>query len=143
VTRAFAVLAVVVLVAGCGGKARLTRHEFARQADAICAKYNKKLRGLPQPRTLAQLNTFAAKAVPLVRQAAGELHALKPPNDEQRVADAWNKANGDVVTAMEHVRAAVKKTDRTAVTKALAEGNRANDHSNQLARALGMTTCAQ
>ena len=42
-----AVAAVIALAAGCGGGGkRLSRAEFSKQADAICSKYNAKIRAL-------------------------------------------------------------------------------------------------
>lgn len=139
-------LLVAVLVAGCGGGSgggRLSRADYAKQADAICLKYNAKLNGIAQPKSQAELAAFVDKAVPLVSDASDRLSELKPPQDEQRIASAWNKANSDVVRALERLRDGAKANDRAKLQAALADGNTANAHANTLARTLGMNACSK
>ena len=84
--RSFAASALLValLVAGCGGGGggRLSRTDYAKQADKICSTYNAKLNALPQPKSQAELSAFVGKAVPLVSDASDRLAELKPPQDE-------------------------------------------------------------
>ena len=138
-------LLVAVLVAGCGGGggARLSRTEYAKQADKICSTYNAKLNALPQPKSQAELSAFVGKAVPLVSDASDRLAELKPPQDEQRTATAWNRANSDIVRALERLRDAAKSKDRAKMQTALADGNKANAHANTLAKTLGMNACSK
>ncbi|MDQ5821550.1 MAG: hypothetical protein M3540_08925 [Actinomycetota bacterium] len=138
-------LAAALLVAGCGGggDGRLSRADYAKQADAICAEYNVKLNALPRPKNETELVGFVDKAVPLVSDASDRLSELSPPQDEQKIATAWNKANADIVRALERLRAAAKAQDRPKMQAALADGNKANQHANDLARTLGMKDCAK
>jgi hypothetical protein len=145
--RSFAVSALLaaILVAGCGGgrDGRLSRADYAKQADKICLKYNAKLNGIAQPKSQAELAAFVDKAVPLVSDASDRLSELKPPQDEQRIATAWNKANSDVVRALERLRDAAKANDRAKLQAALADGNKANARANTLAKTLGMNACSK
>ena len=140
-------LLVAVIVPGCGGGGggckRLTRGEYAKQADAICLKYNAKLNGIAQPKSQAELAAFVDKAVPLVSDASDRLSELKPPQDEQRIATAWNTANAEVVRALQRLRDAAKANDRAKLQSALADGNKANAHANTLAKTLGMNACSK
>ena len=139
-------LLVAVLVAGCGGGGggkRLSRSEYAKQADVICLKYNAKLNGIAQPKSQAELAAFVDKAVPLVSDASDRLSELKPPQDEQRIATAWNTANAEVVRALQRLRDAAKANDRAKLQSALADGNKANAHANTLATTLGMNACSK
>ncbi len=139
-------LFVAVLVAGCGGGGgggRLSRAEYAKQADTICLKYNAKLNGIAQPKSQAELAAFVDKAVPLVSDASDRLSELKPPQDEQRIADTWNTANSDIVRALERLRNAAKAKDRAKLQAALADGNKANSRANTLAKTLGMNACSR
>ena len=144
--RSFAAsaLLVAVLVAGCGGGggARLSRTEYAKQADKICSTYNAKLNALPQPKSQAELAAFVGKAVPLVSDASDRLAELKPPQDEQRIADSWNRANSDIVRALQGLRDAAKAKDNAKMQTELAAGNKANAHANTLAKTLGMNACS-
>jgi hypothetical protein len=136
---------VAVLVAGCGGGGggRLSRADYAKQADTICLKYNAKLNAIARPKSQAELAAFVDKAVPLVSDASDRLSELKPPQDEQRIADSWNRANSDIVRALEQLRNAAKANDRGKMQAALADGNKANSRANTLAKTLGMNACSK
>ena len=145
--RSFAASALLaaVLVAGCGGGggSRLSRADYAKQADKICSTYNAKLNALPQPKSQAELSAFVGKAVPLVSDASDRLAELKPPQDEQRIADSWNQANSDIVRALERLRDAAKAKNNAKMQTALADGNKANSRANTLAKTLGMNACSK
>jgi hypothetical protein len=145
--RSFAAsgLLVAVLAAGCGGGGggRLSRADYAKQADTICLKYNAKLNAIARPKSQAELAGFVDKAVPLVSDASDRLAELKPPQDEQSIANAWNRANSDIVRALERLRNAAKAKDGTKMQAALADGNRANSRANTLAKTLGMNACSK
>jgi hypothetical protein len=138
------VVAAVLVAAGCGGGGeRLSRADYAKKADAICAKYNGKLAALPRPKDQTELVSFVDKAVPLVDDASSQLAELKGPKDQEHTADAWNKANADIVTALEKLRAGAKAKDEAKMQAALKDGNTANSRANNLARTLGMNACAK
>lgn len=144
--RSFAASALLlaVLVAGCGGGGKaLSRADYAKQADQICSTYNAKLNAIPQPKSQAEVGAFVAKAVPLVSDATDRLAELRPPQDEQSVASAWNRANSDIVRALERLRDAAKAKDNAKMQTALADGNKANSRANTLAKTLGMNTCSK
>jgi hypothetical protein len=145
--RSFAASALLaaVLVAGCGdgGGSRLSRADYAKQADKICSTYNAKLNALPQPKSQAELSAFVGKAVPLVSDASDRLSELKPPQDEESIANAWNRANSDIVRALERLRDAAKAKDNAKMQTALADGNKANSRANTLAKTLGMNACSK
>ena len=145
--RSFAASALLaaVLAAGCGGGggSRLSRADYAKQADKICSTYNAKLNALPQPKSQAELSAFVGKAVPLVSDASDRLAELKPPQDEESIANAWNRANSDIVRALERLRDAAKAKDNAKMQTALADGNKANSRANTLAKTLGMDACSK
>jgi hypothetical protein len=88
----FAALAVVALVAGCGGGSeapRLSSAQFASRADAICRTYNSRSNAIAQPNSLAELATAINKLVPLLDQSIAKLQKLSPPKDEQADVDKW------------------------------------------------------
>ena len=140
---AFAVV-VVGLVAGCGGgSGRLSKDEYAKRADAICTKYNAKLKALARPTGISELPAYVDRALPLARKGDDELSALKPPKDEEQTAKEWLDQNDSVVGSMERLRDAAKKGDRAGIQTALNEATSANRTANGLARQLGLKVCAQ
>ena len=143
--RRFALaLAVAGLVAGCGGgRERLSKAEYAKRADAVCTKYNAKLKALTRPTSINALPDYVDKALPLARKGDEELRRLKPPKDEEQTAKEWLDQNDSVVGSMERLRDAAKKGDRTGIQTALNEATSANRTANRLARRLGLRVCAQ
>lgn len=136
-------IAVVILAAGCGGSSRLSKAEYAKRADAICTKYNAKIRALGRPTAISGLPAYVDKALPLARKGDDELRALKPPKDDEQTAKEWLDQNDSVVGSMERLRNAAKKGDRPGIQTALNEASSANQTANRLARRLGLRVCAQ
>jgi hypothetical protein len=139
-------LAVLIagLLAGCGGgSGRLSKAEYVKRADAICAKYNAKLKALARPTSIGALPDYVDKALPLARRGDDELRSLKPPKDEEQTAKEWLDQNDSVVGSMERLRDAAKKGDRAGIQTALNEATSANQTANRLARRLGLRVCAQ
>ena len=136
---------VVLLSVGCGGGGggRLSKAEYSKQADAICTKYNAKIRALGRPTSIAGLPTYVDRALPLARKGTAELRALEPPKDEEQTAKEWLDQNDSVVGSMERLRDAAKKGDRAGIQAALTEASSANQTANRLARRLGLGVCAQ
>jgi hypothetical protein len=139
--RLVAIAPLVVLVAGCGGGG-LSRAEYAARADAICAKYKRKLDALPKPASPADVATFAASALPLVRAEARELRTLRPPKEERDLAARWQRSNDEVVRAVDGLREAAASEDANRITAALATAQTVGGRSTTLSRALGMKACA-
>jgi hypothetical protein len=131
-------VAAAALAAGCGAG-----DSYAKRADAICAKYNRQIRALRQPRTIAGISAFTARAVPVARRGDAELRSLEPPKGHEATAKAWLAANDDVVEAIERLGAAARRDDRAGIRKALREGNRANERAKRLAHSLGLRVCSR
>ena len=134
-----------LLVASCGGSGggRLSKDDYAKQADAICSKYNRKIQALGTPKTLADIGGFADKALKVTRQGNAELRGLKPPANEEQTAKEWIAQNELVAKAVGDLSDAAKKNDKPAIQAALKRGQRANKSANGLARDLGLRVCAR
>jgi hypothetical protein len=144
VRRAAALLIVTTALAascGGGGGGRLSKADYAKQADAICAKYNGKIQALGPPKSLADIVGFADKALELTRQGNDELKGLKPPKSEEPTAKKWVAQNDLVAKAVADLRDAAKKNDRAEIRSALRRGQAANGTANALARDLGLRVC--
>jgi len=134
---------LIVLLAACGGSARLSKQEFAKRADALCTKYTSDLQKLGQPQSFAELATFTDKAVPLAQKLIDDTKKLKPPKDEQALVDQWNTQNQKVVDAIKALGDAAHKSDQKAAQSALQTGDAANTKSNTLGKQLGMVACTK
>jgi hypothetical protein len=139
-----AVALVVVLAVGCGGgDKRLSRQQYASQADAVCSKYNREIRAIQRPSSLPDLGRSIDKLLPSFARAIADLHRLKPPENEQATATRWladiDKLKGD----LKAVRNRAKRNDLPGVQAAGQKGARDNDRGNALAAQLGMTVCSK
>jgi hypothetical protein len=147
VRRASPLLLAVALLAGCGGSGsggrRLTRDDYAKQADAICSKYKQKTDALSRPATLPDLADVADQVLPLLDDARGELRALRPPQHEEATANAWLDEFDVIIDDVKKIRDEAKKNDRAAVQAAAAPALQHDQHANDLAAQLGMTVCSK
>jgi hypothetical protein len=147
VRRASTLVLALVLLGGCGGGGssgqRLTREQFASQADAVCTKYKAKTNSLSRPATLSDLAKVSDQVLPLLDDARGELRRLRPPQDEEVTAQAWLDAFDLLVDDVKNIRDKAKSGDTAGVRAAAAPALQHNRHANDLASQLGMTVCSK
>src|SRR5437588_3522393 len=131
-SRILVALAAVLVTAGCGGAARLSRADYAAKADAICSRSARQISALGQPGNLTQLARFAARSVRIARKAIVDVRALKPPRDEEAAARRWTAQVARVADEVAALGKAARAHDRPAAQKALARGNAANSQARAL-----------
>lgn len=143
----FAVAALALIAGGCGSNdGRLTKTEFVKQANAICAKYEqrvqKRMAGIPAGDE-KQLASSIQKVLPVIREGNDELRSLKPPDGLQGHYDRWMKIADAEVAAASKLQNALRKDDRQAIQSAFAELQSKDVDQDRLARQeLGLNGCA-
>jgi hypothetical protein len=137
-------VALSVVAAGCGGGGdnRLSKEDFQQQANAICKKYDEKIKAIGTPTSPADIPAFVEKGIPLIQQGIAELRALRPPADLQGDYDRMLDETAKAIPAARKLADAAAKKDAAAVQEAIQEGNEANTASDQLATKLGLPQCA-
>jgi hypothetical protein len=147
--RVVASVAVLTAVAagGCGGGgSRLSRSEFVKRANAICARYEQKVRQATagiQPGSNEQIVAAIDKAIPVIRDGNDELRALDPPRELEDGFAKWMKGSADEVAVTERLRDAIRKKDGSAARAALEQLRAKDARQDQLARKqLGISGCA-
>jgi hypothetical protein len=145
VRRASLLLLAFVFTAGCGGGGgggeRLTRADYAAQADAICGKYNEQTKALANPSNLSDLADVADKTLPILDNALSDLKKLKPPADEQATADQWLSAVEDLKGDLKEIRDKANDKDLKGVQAVVPKATQHNGKANSLATQLGMRVC--
>jgi hypothetical protein len=141
-------LAALALVAGgCGGKSkRLSKAAFVSHANAICAKYEERVRsrmaGIPAGNE-KQLASSIEKVLPVIRRGNDELRTLKPPADLQSSFDRWMGIADAEVAAASKLHDALRKKDLEATQAAFAELQTRDAAQDRLAgEHLGLNGCA-
>jgi hypothetical protein len=136
------VIAVAAALAACGGSSYkgLTKAEFVKQANAICARGNaeseavgKQLPKNATPKQIADL--FAEKAIPLANKEFDDLAALKPPKEDR---DTVKRIIAEARSATEALAKQLKDDPEKALSSTLDPYKKANDD----AKAYGLTVCA-
>jgi hypothetical protein len=141
-------IAVLALVAGgCGGNGtRLTKAEFITQANAICAKWEKRVQSQMAGITTGdekQLASSIEKVLPTIRKGNDELRSLKPPQGLQSQFDRWMQIADAEVDAAQKLQDALQQKDRQAIQTTFKELQSKDEAQDRLARQeLGLTGCA-
>jgi hypothetical protein len=145
VKHAVLLLLTVLALSGCGGEdgggERLTREEYAAQADAICTKYNEQVRSLQDPSDIEELAEAADKTLPILDDAIGNLRELRPPESDEATADEWLDQVELLKGDLEEIRDRAQDNDLPSVQAAVPGAQQHNDRSNELATQLGMSVC--
>lgn len=142
---ALALLLVLALAGGCGssGEKRLSKEEFARQADAICRRTNRVTQPAATPTTMPGLARLAERSVPPLDRALRELRALRPPEDEDAIVRAWlrqlRRLRADAVRIRDRARA----NDAKGVQTVALAAQQVNDRFHELAKRLSMNVCSR
>lgn len=137
-------VALVVALAGCGGgDGRLSKAEWATQADTICKRVNDRLEQTEQPETMAELVAVLDQGLKDVDEAIADLRELEPPEDIEPEVDAWLAKVEEASAEIEKARDAAKAQNEEQLSAALERGTRVNDEGNRHARELGLKECAE
>lgn len=139
-----ALLAAALTLAGCsGGAKRLTKDEYARQADAVCREFQTKIEALGEPKSLADIVRLADRALPILEDGLGRLRRLRPHKDLEATAKAWLRTGDANVAALEDLRAAAEQRDEAAIQRVAREAETNDKLGDELATELGMKDCAE
>jgi hypothetical protein len=142
-----AVAALALVAGGCGSKSkRLSKAEFVSQANAICAKYEQRVRsrmaGIPAGNE-QQLASSIEKVLPVIRRGNDELRSLKPPSSLQGSFNRWIEIADAEVAAASKLHDALRKQNLKATQAAFAELQTRDAAQDRLARQnLGLNGCA-
>jgi hypothetical protein len=140
-----AVLGAVTLVvaAGCGGGNGVTRAEWARDADAICAEYERRYKSLGTADELPDLARLLGRAVVLLDEERAAIDRLEvPAEDEPRVRQLLAHLDS-ARAAASRARTSARRGDENAVMVAIGESESAAAQAQHIARDLGADTCAE
>ncbi len=147
-TRAFQSLAAALvcgaaLLTGCGGDGALSQAEFKKQGNAICQKFLDESKKLEEPQDISQIGAYAEKAAPLFDDLIEDLKGLEPPEkvaaDFDKLVETAEKARG----RLGDVEKAAKAKDQPRLQELATAAETEDKRSDELARKVGLDTCAQ
>jgi hypothetical protein len=134
----------VLALAACGSSGgRLSKADYAKQADAICTRYTTTVKALVPARTLPDLAKFLDKQIPLAQKALDDERKLKPPKSEQAIAGEWLAESEKTLNAIKQLATVARKNDKAGAKTTLAAATKSSVASNELAGRLGMVACTK
>ena len=142
-------IALVPLAAGCGDAKKaaapptLSHAEYVRQADAACRRADAALATLQQPTAVAQLPSYAKRAADIVADERAQLQALRAPSADRDRAEQLSAAMDAVVDVARGLIVVAGGGDAKQIEAYVAQHRAADTRAKQLAKDLGMTTCAR
>jgi len=131
------------VAAGCGDGADPTRAEWAHDADAICAEYERRFDSLGTAEELPELAHLLDKAVALLDQEREELGGLDAPDGDEARIEQMLASLEKAAAAARRARTAARRSDEEAVSVAIGESDSAAAQAQHIARDLDARTCAQ
>jgi hypothetical protein len=137
-------------LAACGGDDGPSKEEFAREADRICADFEKASDGLGSPNSVAEIGPFAEKASGEIDKVIQRLDELETPSGDegekaQQFIDAVKAdAQGKIKPALAEMKTAAEKKDEQGVVAAAEKIQKIDtSKSDDLARQAGARGCAE
>jgi hypothetical protein len=135
--------ALALVAAGCGGGAPLSKSEFAAKANAICAKYTRKIDAVPPPRKIDDVPAYVELVKPYLERGVDELGTVKPPTELQDTYDRWMSTKREALTETDALRHAAQGNDLAGVNHVIRALRDRNRRGNALAANLGADVCAK
>lgn len=143
---AAAAAALGVGACGGGGNAgapRLSRADYVRRGNAVCARYDAAIRRLGSPRGVTGIAPYIRDALPIMGRATAGLGRLRPPRElEDEFAGYLDAVRATRRRALD-LRAAAARADGAAVQRLLTAAAAAGERNNALARKAGLDACVQ
>ena len=142
--RQAVVLLAVLALAGCQFGSDSGKAEFIREADGICAKYERQISLIPQPQTfLRDFAVYMRRVVPIARQQNRDLRQLKAPEDDaadvQRMLTLLDEQLDIWATAGEQAFAGNDQQARATFSQSSGPG----DEAQRIAGEIGFFSCAR
>lgn len=141
VTVALVAGALALAASACGGEDALSKEEFQKQGNAICAKYDQQIEDISTPTSVEEVPAYVNKALPIVERQIEDMKELNPPEEDQEAFDEMIAEAEKTVQAGRELGEAAEANDEAAIEQALNEGNTASDRADEHATELGLTDC--
>jgi hypothetical protein len=145
---AVAAVAAAVLATGAGvwlatgdGGGSADRPAYLAQVSSVCRTYAAKLSRIGAPADVTAYGDVInalGRVLPLLREQAARMQAVKPPPDLQLRLDRMFAVDASAVSALEDALAAARRRDAGAVAKGFAAFSRRRDRAHAQSAAIGI-----
>jgi hypothetical protein len=114
---------------------------WARQADAICQRFQRRIQAVPPPTNEVQARRALARALVPIRRQERALKRLGPPDDNRAIGLAFIGSIVSTRRALEQIVAGFAAGDEAAVQAAYARAGAAGARTRSYAEQLGLVNC--
>jgi hypothetical protein len=114
---------------------------WARQADAVCTRYQPQIEAIPPPTNEAQTRRALARALVPIRRQERALKRLGPPDDNRAIGLAFIGSIVSTRRAIEQILAGLRANDDAAVQAGYANAAAAGARTRNYAEQLGLVSC--
>ena len=144
------VVALALVVAGCGGSSAPTRATYGKNVDKVCATFDDRVSAIQRkaPKTTDELVAFADELGSVIDEGVAKLSAVERPDGDDGVkAKRWidafkRQADEQIKPALAALKDAARSKDAAALQRAAQRIQKVDDtRVNQLARDAGSRTC--
>jgi hypothetical protein len=114
---------------------------WAREADAVCRRYQRQIEAVPPPTNEAQTRRALRRALRPIRRQERALKRLGPPEDNRAIGLAFIGSIVSARKALEQVVAGLAAGDEAAVQRGYASAGAAGARTRRYAQQLGLVSC--
>lgn len=141
--RLAALLLAPAALTACGGDGgdALSKAEFIKQADAICTKFDRELRAIPQPKEASEIGAYAKRAAPIARQGVEDLRDLEAEDGFADQAKALIDGLDSDTDLFEQLGKAADADDRARIEQIAAEAEKRTTERQRQAESAGFKQC--
>jgi predicted Zn-dependent protease len=138
-------IASVLALSACGGGGgRLSKADFQAKANAICSKYNAKIKRAlanvsSDPHSLA---SAMDRALGYIKKGTKELDDLDPPKAYEAKYQELSRINHEEISTGQKLATAARASDKAAIQSAIAQLESQGKKSDRLATEMGLDSCA-
>jgi uncharacterized lipoprotein len=143
--RELAGVAVVAVLAACGGSSGMTKADYVKQANRVCHDAATSVAALKLPDTndVTTIPVAAKKIVVAQRSALERLKAIKPPKADRPAITKWIALIDQTIDQAEVSAQSQEDGDIQRAITANVNGAALDARADQIAKAFGLKTCVQ
>jgi hypothetical protein len=151
-----AAMAIAGALSACGSSSKtISKADFIKRADAICASGNQRIRALPQPNLnpskvttaqLPQLASFLGQFLMVLQSEYDQIVALPSPSSDKSTIDQALASVKQSIGVFAQMRQRAMAGDVAGFKTLFAQENgpgSANNRANALAKQFGLKVCGQ
>ena len=142
--QAVALACAVALLAGCQFGGDSGKADFIKEADALCADYERRIASIPPPQTyLRDFAVYMQRAVPIARELNQKLRAVEAPEDEEtdyrRMLDLLDQQ----LAMWEQAGEQAFDGNEAAAQQTFAQSTGPGDEAQRISAEIGFFSCAR